>query len=315
MSAWQWAQLCLLGTIWGSSFFFGKLALEQYGPLSIVLARVVLAALTLNILLPLTGQRLPTSLRLWGAFFIMGLFNSLIPFSLIFWGQQFIPSGLAAILNATTPLFAVPIGHFITRSDRATPLRVIGTLAGFAGVVVMLAPGIAFSGSNSVLAQLAVLLAALLYAASGYYARRFHDLPTLVPATGQVTATAVMMLPLALLLEQPWQQGAPQPLVLVSLLSLGLISTAFAYIIYFRLLRSAGTSNLLLVTFLIPVSATILGSTLLHERLAFWHYAGMACIAAGLACIDGRLFSLWKRPPAAAAAPAFPAAAASPVED
>ena len=290
MTAKVWLMLLTLSVLWGGSFFFAELALRDFGPLTVVLGRVGFAALALNAVVYLSGERMPGNLRLWGAFLVMGALNNFIPFSLVVWGQVYIDSGLAAILNATTPLFTVLLAHLLTKDERLTPGRAAGVLIGFLGVVVLIGPdalgGLGFQG----FAQLAVLAAALSYAFAGIYGRRFHDLPASVAASGMVSASAIMMLPVALALELPWT-ASPSVLTWASVIGLALLSTAWAYLLYFRILAAAGATNLLLVTFLIPVSALVLGMAVLGERPHWTAFAGMVFIFAGLAAIDGRLFS------------------------
>ncbi len=295
----EWALLITLSILWGGSFFFTEVALEALPPLSVVFARVAIGALALLVLVHAAGLRLPRELRLWRAFFVMGALNNLIPFSLIVWGQTAITGGFAAILNATTPLFTVVLAHILTRDERLTPAKLAGVAAGFLGVAIMIGPevlgglgtgGLGIGGLGiAVLAQLAVLAAALSYAFAGIYGRRFRDTPPLVTATGQVTASTILLCPLALMVDQPWTLAVPGPMILGALLGLGLLSTAAAYVIYFRILASAGATNLLLVTFLIPVSAILLGVMVLSEQLTAAQLAGMGLIALGLAAIDGRV--------------------------
>ena len=294
MGATEWALLITLSVLWGGSFFFAAVALEEPRPLSVVLGRVALAALALNIFVVLNGQRMPPHLGPWRAFFVMGLINNLIPFSLIFAGQTQIASGLASILNATTPLFGVVLAHLLTRDERLTAARLGGVLAGIAGVAVMIGPAALDGLSLNLLGQLACLTAALSYAFAGIFGRRFRGQPPLVTACGQVTATAVMMLPIALIADRPWGLPGLGAETIAAMLGLALLSTALAYVIYFRILATAGATNLLLVIFLIPVSALVLGMTILGERLDPRHFAGMALIALGLAAIDGRVMA-WLR--------------------
>jgi drug/metabolite transporter (DMT)-like permease len=222
----------------------------------------------------------------------MGGLNNLIPFSLIFWGQTRIASGLASILNSTTPLFAVVLAHLLTRDEKLTANRAAGVLFGIVGVVVMIGPDALGGLGSNVLAQIAVLGAALSYAFAGIYGRRFRDLPPLVTASGQVTATTILMLPVLLVVDQPWTLPVPGARTWAALAGLALLSTALGYVLYFRILAVAGATNLLLVTFLIPVSALILGVSVLGERFDGRHFGGMALIALGLAAIDGRLIRL-----------------------
>jgi drug/metabolite transporter (DMT)-like permease len=287
----EWLLLLSLSVLWGGSFFFAKVAVAELPPFTVVLARVALASLALFAIVLGSGQRLPRSPRLWGAFLVMGALNNLIPFSLIVWGQTRIGSGLASILNATTPLFAVVLAHIQTRDERLTPGRFLGVLAGLAGVAVMIGPGTLGHLGGQVLAELAVLGAAFSYALAGIYGRRFYATPPLVTALGQVSASTLMMLPLALLIDRPWSLPAPGLATMGALAGIALLSTALAYVLYFRILATAGATNLMLVTFLIPVSALLLGTTVLGERLTAGQLAGMALIGLGLAAIDGRLFA------------------------
>lgn len=253
-----------------------------------MLGRVGIAAIALIALAYATGHRMPTDHRIWGAFFAMGAINNLVPFSLIFWGQTQIASGLASILNATTPIFTVVLAHALTDDEKMTANRLAGVLIGLAGVIVMIGPEVLQGLGLQVIAQFAVLGAALSYAFAGIFGRRFKDTPPLITAAGQVTATTVMMCPIVLVIDQPWTLSVLTWPTWGALAGLAVLSTALAYIIYFRLLATAGATNLLLVTLLIPVSAILLGATLLGERLEFKDFGGMGLIGLGLAALDGR---------------------------
>ena len=289
MGPFEWLLLIILSVLWGGSFFFSKIAIADLPPFTLVLGRVGVAAVALNLVVIATGHRLPSSLKTWGLFLIMGALNNLIPFSLIFWGQTQIASGLASILNATTPLWTVLLAHFLTRDERLTTNRLGGVLFGLGGAAIMIGPDALRGLGLNVLAQLAVIGATISYAFAGIFGKRFVGIPPYVTAAGQVTCTTLMMIPVALLVDRPWQLPAPGITTLGALLALGLLSTAVAYIIYFRLLATAGATNLLLVTFLIPVSALLLGTIILGERLDPRHLVGMGLIGLGLAAIDGRL--------------------------
>jgi drug/metabolite transporter (DMT)-like permease len=284
----EWGLLLLLSLLWGGSFFFSKVALTDLPPLTIVFGRVALAALALHLLILSRGQRMPTNPALWRQFALMGLLNNVIPFSLIFWGQTQIASGLASILNATTPLWTVLLAHWLTDDERLTSSRLGGVFCGLVGVAVLIGPDTIQGLGLNVLAQLAVVGAAISYAFAGIYGKRFRGVSPLFTATGQLSSSAIFMLPIVAVLDQPWQLALPGVTTWAALLGLALLSTAMAYIIYFRLLATAGATNLLLVTFLIPVSALLLGTSILGERLASTDFIGMACIALGLAAIDGR---------------------------
>jgi drug/metabolite transporter (DMT)-like permease len=288
MSALEWGLLLTLSVLWGGTFLFQKVALAALPPFTVLLVRVGLAAAALGLMARVTGHRLPPLGRAWTAFVVMATLNNVIPFSLILWGQTRIASGLAAILNACTPLFTAVLAHFLTADERLTPRRVAGVLLGLAGVVLMIGPDTLGGLGRDVLAQLAVLAAGVSYTCAGIFGRRFAGTPPLVTATGQVTASTVLILPVALLVDRPWSLAAPGTRVWLALLGLAIISTALGYIVYFRILATAGATNLLLVTLLMPAIAVALGAYVLGERLAPRHLGGLALVAAGLAVIDGR---------------------------
>ncbi|WP_051987703.1 DMT family transporter [Bosea sp. UNC402CLCol] len=294
----DWLLLILLSLLWGGSFFFGKIAVSEWPPLAVVLARVGLAAATLLLVVRLSGLSMRVGGRMWLAFFGMGLLNNLIPFGLIFWGQTQIASGLASILNATTPLFGVVVAHVFGQDEKASGLKIAGVAAGIVGVAILMGPDAVGGVSGALLPQLACLAAALSYGFAGLYGRRFRELPPLVTATGQVSATTVMTIPLVIAFDPPWLLPAPSTPVVFSLVGLATLSTALAYVIFFRVMRRAGGTNVMLVTFLVPVSAILLGATFLGEALLPRHFLGMAAIAAGLALIDGRLFRARRTRPA-----------------
>lgn len=301
----EWVMLGALSLLWGGSFFFAAVALRGLPPFTLVALRVGLAAPSLLVVLRVAGIGLPAGKPVWLACLGMGLLNNAIPFSLIVWGQTQIASGLAAILNATTPLATILIAHLCTRDERLTANRLAGVVLGLAGVAVMIGPAALAGLSGHLLAQLACLAAALSYACAGLFGRRFRRLGVapLQTAAGQLIASTALLLPTALLVDRPWRLPMPGPEVWAAVAGLALLSTALAYVLYFSILARAGATNLLLVTFLIPVSAILLGVLALGEGLAANQLAGMALIAAGLVAIDGRLLRLssaWVRRPAAA---------------
>ena len=290
MTGLEWAQLLMLSVLWGGSFFFVGVAVKELPPLTIVVLRVSLAALTLLAVVRLMGERLPTGRRVWAAFFGMGILNNVVPFTLIVWAQTSIASGVASILNATTPLFTVLIAHVLTRDEKMTASRVAGVLIGFFGVVLMIGGSALESFGGHVTAQLACLAAAISYAFAGVFGRRFKvmGVTPLATATGQVTASSLILLPVMMIVDRPWMLAAPSAATVAALAGLAMLATALAYILYFRILATAGATNLLLVTFLIPMSAILLGVLVLGETLQSNHIAGVALIGAGLASIDGR---------------------------
>ena len=294
MTPLDWTLLLTLSILWGGSFFFVGVAVKALPPFTHVLLRVAIAAAALHLVLRVMRTTTPWDSKTWLAFFGMGLLNNAIPFSLIVWGQTQIASGLASILNATTPLFTVLVAHVLTADERLSKGRIVGVLLGLAGVVALIGPQALVGLGQDVLAQLAILGAALSYALASIFGRRFKRMgvPPLATATGQVTASSVLLLPVALIVDRPWTLPSPALPVWAAIIGLALLATALAYILFFRILASAGAVNLMLVTFLIPVSAILLGSAFLGESLAPMDFIGMALIGLGLAAIDGRLASL-----------------------
>lgn len=286
--------LLALSTVWGGSFFFNEIAVKDLPVFTVVVSRVALAAIILLIIMRLRGERLPQDRRVWTAFFAMGLLNNAIPFSLIVWGQQYIASGVASILNASTPLFTVILAHFLTSDERMTRGRFAGILIGFAGVAVMIGLDAIGELGVGILAQLLCLGGAISYAFAGIYGRRFRamGITPMGTATGQVIASSLIMMPLVMVVDRPWTLPPPSLTAIGALIGVAAISTALAYVLYFRILATAGATNLLLVTFLIPVSAILLGIAFLGEILLPRHIAGMALIGCGLAAIDGRLWQV-----------------------
>lgn len=290
----DWGLLLFLSFLWGGSFFFSKVALEQLPPFTVVLVRVAVASSGLFIYLRAIRHKIPKTANVWLAFFGMGVLNNLVPFSLIFWAQTEIASGLASILNATTPIFSILIAHFLTTDEKLTPRKLAGVILGFTGVIVLVAGNTLPSQTPPLLALLACLSAAFSYGCAGIFGRRFRRMG-ITPATGafgQTAATTIMMVPIVIMVDQPWHLATPDGATLAALLALGLLSTALAYIIFFHILSVSGAVNSSLVTLLIPVSAILLGNAFLGERLATNQFAGMSLIALGLLAIDGRIFRL-----------------------
>ena len=290
MSTSDWSILAVLSLLWGGSFYFLALALKGLPPFTIVLCRVGFAAILLSLYMQFIGQKLPTGLKIWTSFFIVAFFANALPFVMFAYGQQSISSGLASILNATTPLWGVLVAHFFTDDERATPGKMGGVMLGIVGVVVMTGSDALAGLGGNVLGQAACLVATLAYAIAGVYSRRFKGMgiTPLAVSTGQLTAAALLVLPLALVFEQPWTLSTPSASVIWGIIGLVTLSTTFAYVLFFRLIETAGASNTLLVTFLIPVTAILLGVFALGETLLSKHLVGMALIALGLAAIDGR---------------------------
>jgi len=292
MTAREWGLLALLSLLWGGSFFFIGVAVKELPPLTLAALRVGLAALILWVSAPLTGAKLPKSGRALAALALLGLGNNALPFALIAWGQTHLAAGLASILNAATPLFAVLLAHVFTVEEKLSRFKIIGTAAGILGVAWVIGPDLLWGQAKiNAWAEGAVLLAALSYAASAIFARRVRalGLEPLDVATGQATAGAIYLVPLALLTDQPWSLPMPSAAVVASVFAIAAFCTALAYVVYFRILSGAGATNVLLVTLLAPATSVVLGALFLHEQLLARQFLGFGLIAVGLAFIDGRL--------------------------
>lgn len=285
----DWGLLCLLSVIWGGSFFFGKVAIAEIPPLTMVLVRVTIGAAVVTTIARMNGIHMPLDRRWIVPFVVIALLSSAVPFSLIAWSQQHIPSGLSSILNAATPIFTVLVAQAFTRDEKLTPGRLVGVTVGFCGVAVMMGPALlGHLGGHELPAQLAAIGATVSYGFAAVYGRRFKGLPPLGVAMWQLTAACLLQLPIALAFEQPWRLPMPSPHVLGALAGLGALSTGIAFVIYFRILGRNGATNISLVTFLVPVSAILLGVLVLGEALEPREIIGFALIALGLAAIDGR---------------------------
>ncbi|MCV6548514.1 MAG: DMT family transporter [Cohaesibacter sp.] len=293
----HWGLLILLALLWGGAFFFVKISVMELPVLVIVFCRVALAALALVAYVLISGRALPKALSIWIAFLVMGFLNNVVPFSLIVWGQQSLSSGLAAILNGTTPIFTMLIAGFLLVDEKLTLNKSVGAVIGLLGVVMISGPEALMQSSGTLWAQLAILGAAFSYGCAAVYARRFRAMGVepVIGAMGQLCASSLMLLSVMLIFTPDDGFVMPSLGVGVSLICLAIFCTAWAYILYFRLLHEAGATNASLVTLLIPLFALLLGGLFLGEGLMLTHGIGMGLISAGLLCVDGRLFKLKPR--------------------
>lgn len=292
MNAKNWALLCLLSLIWAGAFLFAKVAVSEIPPLTLAFLRVALAAAVLHIALYMTGHRFNWSLGAMTPFLIMGLLNNAIPFSLLFWGQTQIAAGLAAILNATTPIFAFLIAGVWQKQEAIAMHRFLGVFAGFSGVALILSSGFSGLERSPVWAQIACLGAALSYGLAAAYAKRFKGTPPIVSATGQLTGSSILLLVPAIVFAGSWSPITTSAVAWANVIALGVIATAAAYLIYFRLLAQAGATNAALVTLLIPANTVLFGYLLLGEKLVAVQIAGFTCLLLGLLLLDGRVLRL-----------------------
>ena len=290
----DWLILLTLAVIWGGAFLFIGVAVKHVPPLTYVWLRLSIAAVAMWIYVKTRVGTLGLPRQVWGAIVLLAILNNALPFALFGWGQTHIASGLASILNATTPIWGVVVAHVFTHDERLTPRKIAGVLLGFGGVATMIGPALLANIGTDGLAQLACISASLSYALAAVWARRFkrQGLSPMSVTTGQLSAGALMMLPLAFVVDRPWTQPMPPLTAWGAIVALALLCTAFGYVLYFRLIDRAGATNALLVTLLVPPVAILLGSMFLGEPLAPQDFIGLALIALGLAAIDGRLLSI-----------------------
>jgi drug/metabolite transporter (DMT)-like permease len=289
----DWLILGTLAVIWGGAFFFIGVAVKHVHPLTYVWLRLTIAAAAMWVFLRFKGQKLGLPASAWGSILLLALLNNALPFTLFGWGQTHIASGLASILNATTPIWGVVVAHILTDDERLTPRKIAGVILGFGGVATMIGPSLLSSLGTSALAQLACVTASLSYALAAVWARRFRrqGISPMSVTTGQLTAGALIMLPMSMLIDRPWTYALPPLSAWAAIVALALFCTAFGYVLYFRLIATSGATNALLVTLLVPPVAILLGALFLHETLAPQDFIGLGLIALGLAAIDGRLLN------------------------
>jgi drug/metabolite transporter (DMT)-like permease len=295
MTAHEWLLLIFLSFLWGGSFFLAEISLREMQPLTLAFLRMAVAALALALAVAVLRLSYPRRLSTWGAFFVMGAFSSCIPFALMYYGQSHITGAHASILNATAPLFTGILAHIFTRDEKLNTRRTLGVLAGMCGVAVIVGPSAVLDGDTQILPQAAVLGAAFCYGIAGVYGKRFWGISPVVTAFGQLVFGAVFMLPAMLLIEHPFSRPLPGLVTIAAIVALALLSTALAFIVYFRILTRAGATNAVLVTLLVPVSAILLGVVILKEIPDARQFSGMALIACGLLIVDGRALDYFRK--------------------
>jgi drug/metabolite transporter (DMT)-like permease len=291
MNGRDWLILGALALIWGGAFFFIGVAVRHVQPLTYVWLRLTIAAAGMWAFVVFKGEKLQLPRHVWASIVLLAVLNNALPFALFGWGQTHIASGLASILNATTPIWGVVVAHFLTHDERMSPRKIAGVLLGFGGVATMIGPALLSNIGTSGLAELACVTASLSYALAAVWARRFRKqgISPLAITTGQLTAGALIMLPVSMIADRPWTHAFPPLTAIAAITALALLCTAFGYVLYFRLIATSGATNALLVTLLVPPVAILLGGLFLGETLAPQDFAGLGLIAFGLAAIDGRL--------------------------
>lgn len=288
--------LLALAALWGPSFLFIKVAVEEVPPFTLVLGRVGIGALVLYAILRQQGRNLPRLGRAWRPFLVMGFFGNALPFTLFSWGEQYIDSAVASILNGTTPLFTIVLAHFFVTDDRISPAKLIGILIGFGGLMLLIAPSFARGFQVETWGLIAIAGAAASYGIGMVYARRhLRGLPPLVAPTAQLTVATLIMLPLSLIVEQPFQLTALSWPAIGSWLALAVLGTSLAFVLYYQILERTSASYLSMVTYLVPVFGVLAGVLVLKEHLAWNAYLGCGLILLGVMVVNGVFRTMGRR--------------------
>lgn len=292
--------LVFLASLWGPSFLFIKVAVEDIPPLTLVVGRVGVAALLLYFILRIQGRNLPKFGPVWKHFAVMAFVQNAFPFALFNWGEQHIDSALAAILNGTTPLFTILLAHYFVEDDRLTPAKVGGVLIGFGGLVLLIVPSLVDGIQATTWGLLAIAVAAASYGVAIVYSRlNLRGQPPLVAPTAQLGLAALFMLPLSLIFEQPYSLPLPSLTSLGALLALAVFGTAVAFVVYYRIIEQVSASYVSMVTYLVPVFGVVLGVLVLNEQLTWNAYAGCGLILTGVMIVNGVFdkYLAWRRRP------------------
>ena len=295
MSRQAWALLLLLSAIWGASFLFIEIALGAMGPITLVFFRVAIASIALGLYAKLAGLSLPKDAGFWQSVMVMGVLNNAIPFCFIAYGQLSITGGMASIINANTAFFGVIVAACFLPAERLSPRRLIGVLIGVSGVAFVVGPSELLRFDVAQIGQLAVVVATLSYAFASVWGRlRLQGYNSTITALGTSLSSSFVLFFVMIFAE-----GVPffaiTPALIIVAIGLGVIGTAGAYIIYFKILAVAGASNLMLVTIIVPVFAVTLDAIVLRQWVSLQELCGFVIIAAGLAIMDGRLWSMMRR--------------------
>ncbi len=291
--------LIILAALWGPSFLFIKVAVAEIPPLTLVLGRVTTGALFLLFILAVRRRKLPDSRNVLHHLAVMAFLHNALPWVLLSWGEQYIDSALASILNGTTPLFTIVLAHFLVPGDRMTVSKTLGVFLGFLGLLLLIFPSLVGGLEASTWGLIAVTAAAAVYGVAIIYSRNhLRGLPPLMAPTYQLLLATAYMMPIALIVDQPWTLPQPSPVALLSLFLLGVMGTGLAFIVYYRLLETANPTYISMVTYVIPIFGVILGVLILDERLTWYALAGFALILLGVMVVNG-LFAnhlpMWRR--------------------
>jgi drug/metabolite transporter (DMT)-like permease len=282
--AFELALLLLLATLWGASYTFIKLGVATIAPITLIAARTGMAGLLLLVIMRARGVRMPRDIATWRRFLFQACLNSVIPWTLIAWGERSVDAGLATILNSAAPIFTFLFTALVTRHEAASPRKLFGVIAGMAGICLIIGVDAFHGFGRGLLAELAILAATICYAGAAIFSRGFKGLDPMAPAAGSLLAGAAFLIPASLAIEQPWTL-APSASSLSALLGLAVFSTAFAFVIYFRLIQTLGSVGTTAQAYLRVPIGVALGVSFLGEQLSSTAWIGLACVVAGVAAM------------------------------
>jgi drug/metabolite transporter (DMT)-like permease len=278
------ALLLLLATLWGASYTFIKLGVATIAPITLIAARTAIAGLLLLAIMRWRGARLPRDGATWRRFLLQACLNSVIPWTLLAWGERSVDAGLATILNSASPIFTFLLTAVVTRHEMATPRKLFGVVAGMAGICLIVGIEAFDAVAGGLVAELAIVAAAVCYACAAIFGRNFRGLDPMAPAAGSLLAGAAFLIPASLVMERPWTM-APSAVSVLALLGLAVVSTALAFVIYFRLIQTLGSVGTTAQAYLrVPIGVAI-GVAVLGERLSPTAWIGLACVVAGVAAM------------------------------
>jgi drug/metabolite transporter (DMT)-like permease len=278
------ALLLLLATLWGASYTFIKLGVATIPPITLIAARTGIAGLLLLVIMQARGLRMPRDIPTWRRFLFQACLNSVIPWTMIAWGERSVDAGLATILNSAAPIFTFLFTALVTRHEAASPRKLFGVIAGMAGICLIVGVDVFHGFGRGLLAEVAIVAATICYAGAAIFSRGFKGLDPMAPAAGSLLAGAAILIPASLAIERPWTL-APSASSLSALLGLAVFSTAFAFVIYFRLIQTLGSVGTTAQAYLrVPIGVAI-GVSFLGEQLSSTAWVGLACVVAGVAAM------------------------------
>ena len=280
----EYLLLGVLALVWGASYLFIDVALESFPPATLMTLRVLIAATLLWGLMSFKGLRFPPRNR-WGALFVQSILNASGAWLLLAWGQQYTESGLAGVINSTSPIFVVIFSALLSNLTTPSPRKICGAVLGIAGVVFIIGPSALSGLGQNVAAQLAILAGAALYGMAAIRGRHFSDLNPIVTSTATLVWAAVVLLPIALIMEQPWTLS-PSPKSLTALGALGIFSTAMALLIYFRLVNTLGSLGTASQAYLRAGISVALGVVILGERMSLQTSLGLGVVILAVILIN-----------------------------